>query len=171
MLQSPPLPVKERCWRREMAVTWKEVFAVVELGLWLILSMTDIAKTLLRIFGGQTTCSPRARECGYCRCSSPGVTICLLISSFMCERATSSLHMWELVSPVQHRASVSYCCAWCNWTSAYVKWRGVVWSLMPRPSKTMLTRASSSEGINSNSLYDPLKWVQLNQWKRKSYCK
>ena len=45
------------CWRREIAVPWKDHFAVVELALWSILSMADVVKTLLRIFGEQTTCS------------------------------------------------------------------------------------------------------------------
>ena len=40
------------CWRREIAVPWKDHFAVVELGLWSILSMADVVKTLLRIFWG-----------------------------------------------------------------------------------------------------------------------
>ena len=49
--------------RREIAVPWKDPFAVVELGLRSMLSMDDVVETLLHIFGEQTTCSlsPAAR--------------------------------------------------------------------------------------------------------------
>ena len=47
----------ERGVLEEGTVPWKDPFAVVELGLWSMLSMADVVKTLLRIFGGQTTCS------------------------------------------------------------------------------------------------------------------
>ena len=57
MIRSTPSPVKQGCWRREIAVPWKDAFAVVELGLWSMLSMADVVKTLLRIFGEHITCS------------------------------------------------------------------------------------------------------------------
>ena len=60
-----PSPVKEWCWRREIAVPLKDPFAVVELGLWSMLSMVDVVKTLLRIFGGRplALCEIVGRQC------------------------------------------------------------------------------------------------------------
>ena len=57
MLRSTPLPVNQGCWRREIAVPWKDPFGVVELGLWSILSKADVVKTLMCIFGEHITCS------------------------------------------------------------------------------------------------------------------
>ena len=45
------------CWNIDMPVPWTESVAVVELGLWSILSTVAVVKRFVLSFGGHTTCS------------------------------------------------------------------------------------------------------------------
>ena len=42
------------CWNKDIPVPWKEPSAVVELGLWSILSRAAVVKTLDFSVGGET---------------------------------------------------------------------------------------------------------------------
>ena len=51
---SPSLSV-DRCWKSEMLVPWKEVVAVVAVGLWSMLSTAAVVNNSFLMTAGQTT--------------------------------------------------------------------------------------------------------------------
>jgi hypothetical protein len=53
MCFSPSLSV-DRCWKSEMLVPWKEVVAVVAVGLWSMLSIAAVVNNPFLMTAGQT---------------------------------------------------------------------------------------------------------------------
>ena len=98
------IDVDEYCWNNEIPVPWKDSVAVLELGLWSMLSIAPHINTFFLRFGGQTIESR-----SYC------LDILLPIAV-----SISSTRLYEIERPRFDNFSIIFFCLVCLWIKSPV---------------------------------------------------